>query len=45
MDEQAGLLIEEFAAYAIEITRFQKGHFDIVVVDGMARSLCPRRII
>jgi hypothetical protein len=34
-----GLLCRQFASYALELTRYPVGHFDIVVVDGMARVL------
>ena len=34
-----GLLSEEFLAYAAELAQYPKAHFDVVVVDGMARSL------
>jgi hypothetical protein len=34
-----GLICEEFMAYATEITRFERSSFDVVVVDGMARTL------
>jgi hypothetical protein len=34
-----GLLCEEFAAYATEITDYEKQSFDVIVVDGMARAL------
>lgn len=34
-----GLVNDDFAAYAAEIMTHPKGHFDIVVVDGMARLL------
>lgn len=34
-----GLLSEEFIAYATEITAFPRASFDVVVVDGMARTL------
>lgn len=34
-----GLLCEEFTAYATEITAFDRASFDVVVVDGMARTL------
>jgi hypothetical protein len=38
-DLEHGLVCEGFAAYALEIAKHGKHHFDIVVVDGMARSL------
>jgi hypothetical protein len=34
-----GLLTEGFSAYALELAKYPKGYFDIVVVDGMARVL------
>jgi SAM-dependent methyltransferase len=34
-----GLICDEFAAYASEITLFEPESFDVVVVDGMARAL------
>src|SRR5262245_52910020 len=34
-----GLVSQPFAAYALTLTQFAPGHFDIVVVDGMARAL------
>jgi hypothetical protein len=34
-----GLLCQEFIAYATEITNFPKASFDVIVVDGMARTL------
>lgn len=39
-DLMHGLLNREFAGYASEIAIKEKGYFDIIVVDGMARSLC-----
>jgi len=38
-DLEHGLICREFVAYATEIARHGKGHFDVVVVDGMARVL------
>jgi hypothetical protein len=35
-----GLLNREFANYSAKVTEFPKGFFDVIVVDGMARSLC-----
>lgn len=35
-----GLIMDGFEAYAKEICASPVGHFDVVVVDGMARSLC-----
>ena len=34
-----GLLCEEFVAYATEICSHKKASFDVIVVDGMARTL------
>jgi hypothetical protein len=34
-----GLLCQEFIAYATEITAHEKQSFDVIVVDGMARTL------
>lgn len=34
-----GLMSEEFVAYATEIMAFPKAHFDVIVIDGMARVL------
>lgn len=34
-----GLLSKEFVAYATEIMAFPKAHFDVIVIDGMARTL------
>jgi len=34
-----GLLCKEFTAYATEICAFEKASFDVIVVDGMARTL------
>ena len=34
-----GLLCKEFVAYATEICTFEKSSFDVIVVDGMARTL------
>ncbi len=38
-DIQHGLACEGFTAYAGELAKYGKGYFDIIVVDGMARSL------
>lgn len=38
-DIRHGLVNDGFAAYATEILTQPKGHFDVVVVDGMARLL------
>jgi predicted O-methyltransferase YrrM len=38
-DAEHGLTCRGFEAYAGEIVRFGRGHFDVVIVDGMARSL------
>lgn len=35
-----GLTNESFAGYAAELTTFPPGHFDVIVVDGVARVLC-----
>jgi hypothetical protein len=35
-----GLLNQEFAQYAARLTEFPAGYFDVIVVDGMARSFC-----
>lgn len=34
-----GLMCPEFVAYATEITEYEPASFDVVIVDGMARSL------
>jgi SAM-dependent methyltransferase len=34
-----GGLTREFSAYALELTRYPRGYFDVVVIDGMARVL------
>lgn len=34
-----GLINDEFAGYASTIMMYPKGHFDLIVLDGMARSL------
>jgi hypothetical protein len=36
----AGLLTSPFHGYASAIAAFAPGHFDVVVIDGMARNLC-----
>jgi hypothetical protein len=38
-DIMHGLVNNEFGAYASMISKYPKGHFDIIVLDGMARSL------
>jgi hypothetical protein len=38
-DMEHGLLCKEFAAYAAEILNYPAGHFNVIVVDGMARAL------
>ena len=38
-DAENGLLCREFSGYAAEILDYPAGHFDVVVVDGMARVL------
>ncbi len=37
-----GLATEPFLSYVAELMTFPQGHFDIIVVDGMARSACAR---
>lgn len=39
-DVKHGLVDDEFTGYASMIYMKPKGHYDIVVVDGMARALC-----
>jgi hypothetical protein len=39
-DRKHGLLNNSFIGYASQIFNYPKHHFDIIVVDGMARSLC-----
>lgn len=39
-DLRHGLINNEFAGYASSIFGYPKGYFDVVVLDGMARSLC-----
>jgi hypothetical protein len=34
-----GLLNFEYANYASQLTRWEKGYYDLIIVDGMARSL------
>lgn len=38
-DLQHGMLNKEFAGYASTIYRYPKGYFDVIVLDGMARTL------
>lgn len=38
-DIMHGLVNDEFGAYASTISNYPKGYFDIIVLDGMARSL------
>jgi CheY-like chemotaxis protein len=38
-DLQHGMLNREFAGYASTIYHYPKGHFDVIVLDGMARLL------
>jgi len=38
-DLENGMLNKEFIAYAVELARYGKGYFDVVVIDGMCRSL------
>lgn len=35
-----GMNCADFGAYAVEPVKYGKGHFDIFMIDGMARSLC-----
>jgi hypothetical protein len=39
-DLQHGLINMDFAGYASQIYHKEKGYYDVVVIDGMARSLC-----
>jgi len=38
-DLQHGMLNREFAGYASTIYHYPKGHFDVIILDGMARLL------
>jgi hypothetical protein len=38
-DIMHGLVNDDFGAYASTISKYPKGYFDIIVLDGMARSL------
>jgi len=38
-DVKHGLINDEFAGYASSIYNYPKGYFDVIVLDGMARSL------
>lgn len=38
-DIMHGLINDEFGAYASSINMYPKGYFDVIVLDGMARSL------
>jgi hypothetical protein len=38
-DVRHGLLNDEFAGYASAIFNYPKGYFDVIILDGMARSL------
>lgn len=38
-DLRHGLINNEFAGYATKLFEYPKGHFDIIVLDGMARAL------
>jgi hypothetical protein len=38
-DLRHGLINNEFAGYASKLYEYPKGHFDIIILDGMARSL------
>ena len=40
VDITHGLNCVDFGAYAAEPAKYDKGYFDIFVIDGMARSLC-----
>lgn len=35
-----GLVNMSFTNYALEIAKYPVGYFDVIVIDGMARSLC-----
>lgn len=35
-----GITNDEFRGYASQLAAYPKGHFDLIAVDGMARSLC-----
>ncbi len=35
-----GLLINDFLGYATTLVEYPRGYFDVIVVDGMARSFC-----
>jgi hypothetical protein len=37
-----GLTSEPFLSYVAELMTFPEGYFDVIVVDGMARSACAR---
>ena len=37
LDITHGLRSSAFVAYALELTKYPKGHFDVIVIDGMAR--------
>lgn len=37
-----GLATEPFLSYIAELMTFPEGHFDVIIVDGMARSACAR---
>lgn len=39
-DLQHGLINDEFAGYASKIYELPAKHFDLIVIDGMARALC-----
>lgn len=39
-DLEHGFDCKSFVAYASQIESFGRNHFDIVIIDGMARSLC-----
>ena len=40
LDVAHGLNCEDFTAYAAALARWPRNYFDVIVVDGMARSLC-----
>ena len=40
LDITHGLNCVDFGAYAVEPANYGAGHFDVFVIDGMARSLC-----
>jgi hypothetical protein len=40
LDVAHGLNCKDFTAYAAALARWPRNYFDVIVVDGMARSLC-----